>query len=137
MRSEVSCAVRRTLLLCLAASAAQAQEQEASPAGGSLEEIVITGSRLLRSRDFQAVSPVQTIDLEQIQSSGNITLEDTLNKFPQLKPDNTGTTNQSGGTGVLSANLRGLGRCANTGPGGRPPLRSGGRHGPGRPRDDS
>jgi iron complex outermembrane receptor protein len=62
---------------------------------------VITGSRLLRTRDFQAVSPVQTIDLEQIQSSGNITLEDTLNKYPQLKPDNTGTTNQSGGTGVL------------------------------------
>ena len=109
MRSKVSSAVRRALLLGLAATAANAQEQAETPAGGSLEEIVITGSRLLRSRDFQAVSPVQTIDLEQIQASGNITLEDTLNKYPQLKPDNTGTTNQSGGTGVLSANLRGLG----------------------------
>lgn len=108
-RSSVSRAVRRALFAGLLASTAQAQEQGASPAGGSLEEVVITGSRLLRSRDFQAVSPVQTIDIEQIQSSGNITLEDTLNKFPQLKPDNTGTTNQSGGTGVLSANLRGLG----------------------------
>ncbi|MFO0450669.1 MAG: TonB-dependent receptor domain-containing protein, partial [Pseudomonadota bacterium] len=78
-------------------------------AGAGLEEVVVTGSRLIRNRDFVAVSPVQSIDLAQIQDSGNVTLEDTLNKFPQLKPDNTGTTNQSGGTGVLSANLRGLG----------------------------
>ena len=109
MASKVRTAVRRAVLLGLAATAANAQEQSETPAGSRVEEIVVTGSRLLRSRDFQAVSPVQTIDLEQIQSSGNITLEDTLNKFPQLKPDNTGTTNQSGGTGVLSANLRGLG----------------------------
>lgn len=109
MRSKISSAVHRALLLGLAATAANAQEQSPGASSSNVEEIVVTGSRLLRTRDFQAVSPVQTIDLEQIQSSGNITLEDTLNKFPQLKPDNTGTTNQSGGTGVLSANLRGLG----------------------------
>lgn len=109
MRSKISSAVRRALLLGLAAAAANAQEESPGVPGGKVEEVVVTGSRLLRTRDFQAVSPVQTIDLEQIQASGNITLEDTLNKFPQLKPDNTGTTNQSGGTGVLSANLRGLG----------------------------
>jgi outer membrane receptor protein involved in Fe transport len=109
MAFKVRTAVRRAVLLGLAATAANAQEQSDTASGSGVEEIVVTGSRLLRTRDFQAVSPVQTIDLEQIQSSGNITLEDTLNKFPQLKPDNTGTTNQSGGTGVLSANLRGLG----------------------------
>ncbi|HKU15722.1 MAG TPA: TonB-dependent receptor [Steroidobacteraceae bacterium] len=109
MTCKVSTAVRRALLLGLAAGAVHAQEQAPAAPGAKVEEIVVTGSRLLRTRDFQAVSPVQTIDLEQIQASGNITLEDTLNKFPQLKPDNTGTTNQSGGTGVLSANLRGLG----------------------------
>ncbi|NJO12779.1 MAG: TonB-dependent receptor [Gammaproteobacteria bacterium] len=69
----------------------------------------MTGSRLLRSRDLVEVSPVQTVDFEEIRLSGNVTLEDTLNAFPQLNPDNTGTVNQSGGAGVLSADLRGLG----------------------------
>jgi len=74
-----------------------------------LEEIIVTGSRLRRSRDLVAVSPVQTIDFDVIRSSGNVTLESTLNKYPQLKPDVTSTTNQSSSTGVLTANLRGMG----------------------------
>ena len=75
----------------------------------AVEEIVVTGSRLRRDRDFVAISPVQTIGLEQIQSSGNLTLSETLNEYPQLVPDNTSVTAQSGGTGVLAANLRNLG----------------------------
>jgi iron complex outermembrane recepter protein len=108
-------AVRRVLVTGLCASAASlgmvsvnAQESGAE-LNPIVEEIVVTGSRLRRSRDLVSVSPVQTIDLETIQASGNVTLEGTLNKYPQLKPDNTSTTNQSGGTGVLTANLRGLG----------------------------
>ena len=81
---------------------------QVSDSDGSVEEIIVTGSRLRRSRDFVAISPVQTITLEQIQSSGNITLSETLNEYPQLVPDNTSVTNQSGGTGVLAANLRNL-----------------------------
>jgi len=70
--------------------------------------IFVTGSRLVR-RDLVAPSPITSIDSEQLQTSGNVTLEDTLNEFPQLAPDTTSSTNQSGGAGVLSANLRGLG----------------------------
>lgn len=104
-------AVRRALIAGTVISGAgfhysASAQQEAA---GTLEEVVITGSRLRRDRDFVEVSPVQTIDFEQIQSSGNVTLEDTLNKFPQLAPDSTSTTNQSGGSGALTANLRGLG----------------------------
>ena len=105
-------AVRRAMLAGIAASTAAAsgvavaQGEGAAPA---VEEIVVTGSRLRRSRDLVSISPVQTIDLESIQSSGNVTLESTLNRYPQLRPDNTSTTNQSGGAGVLSADLRGLG----------------------------
>lgn len=70
--------------------------------------IFVTGSRLAR-RDLVAPSPITSIDTEELQTSGNVTLEDTLNEFPQLAPDTTSSTNQSGGAGVLSANLRGLG----------------------------
>lgn len=75
----------------------------------TVEEIVVTGSRLRRDRDFVELSPVQTIGLEEIQASGNITLEETLNQYPQLVPSNTSVTNQSGGEGVLTSDLRGLG----------------------------
>ncbi|MFN2327396.1 MAG: TonB-dependent receptor domain-containing protein [Chromatocurvus sp.] len=82
----------------------------AQNAGENLvEEVVVTGSRLRRDRDFLDVSPVQTMDMEQIRMSGNVTLENTLNRLPQLVPDNTSSTNNTGGSGVLSANLRGLG----------------------------
>ncbi|MFN2329163.1 MAG: TonB-dependent receptor domain-containing protein [Chromatocurvus sp.] len=74
----------------------------------ALEEVVITGSRLKRDRDFVEVSPVATLDMEQIQGLGNLTLEQTLNRMPQLVPDTTSATNQYGGA-AMSANLRGLG----------------------------
>ncbi len=106
-------AVRRVLFAsALAATAGQATQvaaQEAAAGAEVQEEVVVTGSRLLRSRDLVEVSPVQTVNVEEISLSGNVTLEDTLNQFPQLNPDNTGTVNQSGGSGVLSADLRGLG----------------------------
>ncbi|MDH4047954.1 MAG: TonB-dependent receptor [Gammaproteobacteria bacterium] len=111
-KDPVRFAVRRALLLgAIAVSVSQgnvALAQQNNP-DDALEEVVVTGSRLLRNRDFIAASPVQTVSLEEIQFSGNVTLEDTLNEFPQLNPDNTGTVNQSGGSGVLSADLRGLG----------------------------
>jgi outer membrane cobalamin receptor len=84
-------------------------QETASPAASATEEVIVTGSRLRRDRDFVAVSPVQTIDLAQIQSSGNATLAELVNDYPQLVPDNTSVSNQSGGTGVLAANLRALG----------------------------
>ena len=87
---------------------AGAQDADQANEGDTeLEEIIVTGSRLRRDRDFVAISPVQTIALEEIRFSGSITLEDTLNRYPQLVPQNIGTTAMSGGTGVLALNLRG------------------------------
>ena len=111
-RSLVRQAVRQALLTgCIATAVGHLPVAVAQEPGsdGAVEEIVVTGSRLKRARDLVAVSPVQTIDMNQIQASGNVTLEDTLNEYPQLTPDSTSTTAQSGGTGVLTADLRGLG----------------------------
>jgi outer membrane receptor protein involved in Fe transport len=86
----------------LTATAAVAQDED------SLEEIVVTGSRLRRDRDFVEVSPIATIDSAQIQDSGYLTLEQTVNRMPQLRPDTTSSTNQYGGA-AMSADVRGLG----------------------------
>lgn len=110
--NDVRRAVRRALVLgAVVVTASQATLADAQDTGPTqpIDEVVVTGSRLVRSRDLVAASPVQTIDVSTLTDSGSITLEETVNQFPQLNPDNTGTVNQSGGTGVLSADLRGLG----------------------------
>jgi outer membrane receptor protein involved in Fe transport len=73
-----------------------------------MEEVVVTGSRMVRT-DLDAPSPVVTLSSENIQSSGNVTIEETLNELPQLASDNTSSVNSGGGSGILTADLRGLG----------------------------
>jgi len=73
-----------------------------------LEEVVVTGSRLVR-RDLNAPSPVVTISAQAVQNAGNVTIEETLNELPQLASDNTSSVNSGGGSGILTADLRGLG----------------------------
>jgi len=87
-----------------------AQAQDTGPQTESARDtIVVTGSRLLRT-DLTAPSPVVTLGEDDIRYDGNVTLEQTLNEFPQLQPSNgTSQTNARGGSGVLAANLRGLG----------------------------
>lgn len=80
---------------------------DATPSAGE-QDIVVTGSRLIR-RDLVAPSPITTVGAESIQESGEVTLENVINEFPQLTPDTTSSTNQSGGSGVLSVDLRNLG----------------------------
>lgn len=71
-------------------------------------DIIVTGSRLVRT-DLTAPSPTTIVGSEDIKLSGNVTLEKTLNEMPQLASGNTSTVNNGGGSGVLTANLRGLG----------------------------
>jgi len=88
-------------LVFVASPSALAQDEEA------IEEVVVTGSRLVR-RDLNAASPVVVISDAQIRSAGNVTIEETLNEMPQLASDNTSSVNSGGGSGILTANLRGL-----------------------------
>lgn len=91
-------------VLGLAATAGQAAAQEAT----SVDEIVVTGSRLVRP-DLSAPSPITVIGQEDIATSGATTIESVVNELPQLSAGNTSSVNSGGGSGVLTANLRGLG----------------------------
>ncbi len=72
-----------------------------------VEEIVVTGSRLLR-RDFNSPSPISTIDAEALAASGQATLEESLNQMPQVQPD-FGRTSNNPGDGTARINLRDMG----------------------------
>lgn len=74
----------------------------------SLDTVTVTGSRLMR-KDLSAPSPTTVVSREEIAMSGSATVETVLNEFPQLAAGNTSSVNNGGGSGVLTANLRGLG----------------------------
>ena len=46
-----------------------------------LEEVIVTGTRIKR-RDFSSPSPLVTISREDLEFSGQPTLEEYLNKLP-------------------------------------------------------
>jgi iron complex outermembrane receptor protein len=78
-----------------------------------LEEILVTGSRIVR-RDFDAASPIMTVDTGRLEQSSTLSIESVLNQMPQFSP--TGTQFVSGGQGsptstlgIASVNLRGIG----------------------------
>ncbi len=94
---------------------AQAQQPQ-SPQG--LEEVVVTGSRIVR-RDFEANSPITTIDQALIENTMSVGIEKVLNQLPQFVPavsqfvtgDVQSTATNSPGSSTLS--LRGLGANRN------------------------
>ncbi len=80
---------------------------ESDDSDGALEEVVVTGTRIKR-RDFSSPSPLVTIDREMLAFSGQPTLEESLNRMPQLSPD-FGRTANNPSDGTSRLNLRGLG----------------------------
>jgi outer membrane receptor protein involved in Fe transport len=83
-----------------------------------IEEIQVTGSRIVR-RDFEATSPIMTLDFERFEESSTIAVESVMNQLPQFIPAITqfspgGTyqgTTRTPGSSTLS--LRGLGAGRN------------------------
>jgi iron complex outermembrane recepter protein len=105
--------VPKVTALCAGVCAALATF-EGARAQESTEEVVITGSRIVR-RDLDASSPILTVDTQMFEQSSNVSLEHVLNQYPQFKADDTQfvatdiqpTANNTPGASTL--NLRGLG----------------------------
>jgi iron complex outermembrane recepter protein len=105
------------VLLGVAALSGVARAQQAQPQQG-LEEVVVTGSRIAR-RDFEANSPITTIDQALIENTMSVGIEKVLNQLPQFVPavsqfvtgDVQSTATNSPGSSSLS--LRGLGSNRN------------------------
>jgi len=101
-RSAAGLLTMLAMVLLAANHAALAQVKE------EIDEVVVTGSRLVRS-DLSAPSPTTVIDEQALRLSGDATVERVLNELPQLSAGNNSSVNSAGGSGVLTANLRGLG----------------------------
>ena len=79
-------------------------EEESEP---ELEEVVVTGSRIVRANESGS-SPVVQVNREEINFQGTVRIEDMLRNLPQVwSRQNTGQSN--GATGTATVNLRNLG----------------------------
>jgi outer membrane receptor protein involved in Fe transport len=94
------------VLASVGAAPAAAQDE-------GLEEITVTGSRIVR-RDFEAASPIVTVDSQRLEQSSTFSVESVLNQTPQFQPAGTQFLNSGQGSpltslGIASLNLRGIG----------------------------
>ena len=94
-------------VLTFSAPTSSEAQEPAYEEADAVEEIVVTGSRIAR-RDFVSPSPISTIDRSEIEASPQATLEDLLNRMPQVLPD-YGRAANNPGDGTARINLRGLG----------------------------
>ena len=97
------------LSLCFLSQPALSQDDESEILDDEvfLEEVVVTGTRIKR-RDFSSPSPLTTISKEEIEFSGQPTLEGYLNQMPQVQPGFDRSSNNPG-NGTAQINLRNLG----------------------------
>lgn len=91
---------------------ALAQSSPAKAEQGVIEEVFITGSRIVR-KDYSSSSPVATIEQEQMTGFGAVTAEEALNAMPQFIAGNSSSTIAIGGGGGATLNLRALGPTRN------------------------
>jgi iron complex outermembrane recepter protein len=80
----------------------------AAPAQPTVEEVVVTGSRLQLAPNDVSISPITTVTSLDIQKTGLVRVEDVLNMLPSVVAE------QSSGeavdaTGTATVSLRGLG----------------------------
>src|SRR5688572_1406207 len=91
------------VLALLASSAAVAQEEEAldEPAE-SIEEIVVTGSRIVDS-NIKSPSPVVAVTERDLELAATSNIEEAVNALPQVTPRET-AGNDLNGQGIATIN---------------------------------
>lgn len=109
LSASVSAALGAMVLSSIA-PVAYAQDDAAQ-----LEEIVITGSRIVR-RDYQSNSPIVTVDAGDFETQTGLNVESYLNQLPEYNPASSPTTSQGdvqitpvNSVGIASISLRGFG----------------------------
>ena len=104
--------------VCAGSAVSRPAHAQDGQLAGPLEEITVTGSRIVR-RDFEANSPILTVDQDLFDNTMSVGVEAVLNQLPQFVPAVTqfvtqevqATATNTPGASTLS--LRGLGANRN------------------------
>jgi outer membrane receptor protein involved in Fe transport len=82
--------------------------QDADEAAETIEEVVVTGSRIARA-DIDSASPVTILSREEIEATGLTDVGNLLQRMPSMSGSPIGTTTNNGGNGSVQIDLRGMG----------------------------
>ena len=98
-------------LQCFGSSAASAQTAAPIAGASDLEEVVVTGSRVIRD-GYEAPTPLTVVGVEAIEKAGVANVADLMNQMPTFSGSantagNVGTN--TGVAGVSALSLRGMG----------------------------
>jgi len=113
---NLTLAIKRSLLLgmlttIILQSNVLAAEDEKDESVAKLDKIKVVGSRIKRT-DIEGVSPVLSVDRDELERSGHNTLQDFIRTLT-ITSGNTGDdNNNSFANGTSTINLRGLGNNA-------------------------
>ncbi|MDP3383002.1 MAG: TonB-dependent receptor plug domain-containing protein, partial [Phenylobacterium sp.] len=99
-------------LIALVIGAAAAGSAQAQTAPASVEEVVVTGTRVVRD-GYQAPTPLTVISETEILAAAPSNVADFVNDIPSIvgssTPQTTNASISAGTSGVNALNLRGLG----------------------------
>src|SRR6185436_2089359 len=108
LTNSVRFALATASLAQLHSQSALAQEQDQQAETESMEEVIVTGSRVRRV-DSESASPIITIDQAAIEKTGVTTAGDLLQRLPTVSGAATNpAVNNGGGFGEANVELRGL-----------------------------
>ncbi|MCW8924699.1 MAG: TonB-dependent receptor [Xanthomonadales bacterium] len=77
-----------------------------------LEEVIVTGTRIISENGHGQTSPVTVISMDEVNAFGYTRVEEFLNTLPQIDVHNS-SFDSNGASGTASLNLRGLGAKRN------------------------
>jgi iron complex outermembrane recepter protein len=104
---STSNSIRHAVRYALLTSAAAAAAVPAYGADQTIQEVVVTGSRISQP-NLETTSPVTQMTAEDVITQGVTKVEDLVNQLPQAFAAQNGTV-ANGATGTATVNLRGLG----------------------------
>jgi outer membrane receptor protein involved in Fe transport len=98
VRSAVAAAI--TGGLAVSAMAAEPAAPAAAPATTEIEEVQVTGSRIVR-KDLESNSPLVTVERQRLEDKAYISVEEALNDLPQFMAGGVGNN-----AGVITSNTQ-------------------------------
>ncbi len=104
---STSNSIRHAVRYALLTSAAAAAAVPAYGADQTIQEVVVTGSRIAQP-NLETTSPVTQVTAEDVITQGVTKIEDLVNQLPQAFAAQNATVS-NGSTGTATVNLRGLG----------------------------
>lgn len=113
-RQRIALSLMFTPLVALNINSLHAEEQTVKEQESNVEKIIVTGSRL-RSGNQVSKAPINTINEEAFELTGNLSVADAINELPQLgasfgsQSQNINSLNDGFNAGTSLVNLRNLG----------------------------